>query len=79
MTKDGLGFTNPITKDISVNRKFLKELDAAGRRELENTIIHESIHRTRPYSDMWTRPFVHPDIYDEADKRTREVDRTFCY
>ncbi|MHB8744502.1 MAG: RHS repeat-associated core domain-containing protein [Sulfuricaulis sp.] len=79
MTKDGLGFTNPITKDISVNKKFLEQLDDAGRKELLDTIIHESIHRTRPRWDMLRHPFDHPDVYDEAHKRTDEVDRKICY
>ena len=75
----GLGITDPITEAVAVNNKFLLPLDDSGRHELLDTIIHESIHRTRSRWDMIWRPFDHQDIYDDADRRTNELDSKVCY
>jgi RHS repeat-associated protein len=79
MIGDGVRFTNPLTLRVTVHEKFLQELNDTDRQGLLQTIIHESIHRTRPRSDMIKRPFDHPDIYDEAQERREKVDEYFCY
>lgn len=67
------GFTNPITKDISLDTRWLQPLNCDQLFALFETITHESIHRTRPRWDMITRPVHHKDIYDDAARRTREA------
>lgn len=76
---DGSAITNPLTLGVTVDNFYLRELNQEQRRLLLETIIHESIHRTRPRSDMLRRPFRHPDIYEEAERRRREVDEFLCY
>ena len=73
MPGDGYrAITNPITRNITLDNYFLKEnLSPRDLRLLENRIIHESIHRTRPRRDSILRPFTHDDIYDEADYRQK--------
>lgn len=66
---DIVGFTNPISKSISVDDRFEAELDCEQLKNLLEQIIHESIHRTRPRLDMILRPLRHPDIYSEARSR----------
>lgn len=68
----GCGITNPITNNITISGYYLEQLDCKGLKSLARVIIHESIHRSRPRSDMILRPFEHPDIYDEADRRVNE-------
>jgi RHS repeat-associated protein len=66
------GIANPFTRNITVDTYYLKEdLSPQDLRDLENLIIHESIHRTRPRRDSILRPRTHDDIYDEADYRQR--------
>jgi RHS repeat-associated protein len=75
------GFTNPITLNISVSDKYLERLNCDQVIQLFEIIVHESIHRTRPRMDMILRPSRHPDIYEEAARRTKEsVDfiRNYC-
>ena len=66
----GCGITNPLTKNITISGYYLNDLDCNGLKSLLRVIIHESIHRTRPRSDMILRPFYHPDIYNEAARRS---------
>lgn len=68
----GCGITNPLTKNITISGYYLNQLDCKGLKSLLEVIIHESIHRTRPQSDMIFRPFDHPDIYHEAARRVNE-------
>ena len=64
--------TNPITKGITLSSFYLGDLDQTGVYSLYKTIVHESLHRTMGRMDMIKRPFNHPDIYDEADRRAKE-------
>jgi RHS repeat-associated protein len=73
-----LGFTNPITKNIRVDDRFLEDLNHDQRLQLLEIIIHESIHRTRPRIDMILRPVRHQDIYDEAARRLRDITSRQC-
>ena len=68
----GCGITNPITKNITISGYYLDDLNCDELKDLLRLIIHESIHRTRPRTDMLSRPFDHQDIYDEADRRVNE-------
>lgn len=71
----GQGITNPITNSITIGDYYLNEnLDCNGMRSLTELIIHESIHRSGPTSDMIIRPIDHPDIYDEAAIRFNELE-----
>jgi len=76
---DGSAVTNPITKKVTVDDFYLRELTDIQRLDLLETIIHESIHRTNPRSDMLRRPFKHPDIYDEAERWRKELEGKMCY
>ena len=67
------GFTNPITKNISISDSYLKTLDCNQLKRLFEILVHESIHRTRPRWDMISRPVKHPDIYKDAARRTKEA------
>ena len=66
--------TNPITLSVTLSNYYNGDLDGAGMISLYKTIVHESIHRTRPRIDMITRPFDHPDIYAEAAKRAKDLE-----
>jgi hypothetical protein len=75
------GITNPFTLQISINDRYLQKLSCKELEGLFETITHESIHRTRPRSDMFARPSKHQDIYDDAARRTREARdliRNYC-
>lgn len=76
---NGSAITNPLTLGVTVDNYYLSELNYQQRQMLLETIIHESIHRTKPRSDMLRRPFNHPDIYKEAERRRREIDSRLCY
>lgn len=65
--------------DPETGRWTAKDPNDQQTQQLLETIIHESIHRTNPRSDMLLRPFDHPDIYDEAERRRREVENSLCY
>jgi RHS repeat-associated protein len=69
---DSLGFANPFSpnRGITIDDRYLQQLTCNQIIELFEIIVHESIHRTRPRSDSILRPFKHPDIYEEAYKRT---------
>lgn len=71
MMGDGFrAITNPITRNITIDNYYLKEdLSTKDLFLLENIIIHESIHRTRPRMDSILRPLTHDDIYKEAEDR----------
>jgi RHS repeat-associated protein len=73
------GLTNPITRGIWVNNRYLGELTQRERQQLVETIIHETLHRNRPPWDMIRHPFTHDDIYREARRRRLEIDRIMCY
>jgi hypothetical protein len=68
----GCGITNPLTKNITISGYYLGELNCDDLEGLLELIIHESIHRTRPRTDMLLRPFTHLDIVEEASKRVNE-------
>ena len=69
---NNIGFTNPFTfsRGITLDDRYLEKLSCDQLIGLYEVIVHESIHRTRPRIDSILRPFKHPDIYDEAKKRT---------
>jgi hypothetical protein len=67
-----IGFTNPVTKNISLDDQWLLPLNCRQRVYLFETIVHESIHRTKPRIDMTLRPVTHPDIYENAKARANE-------
>jgi uncharacterized protein RhaS with RHS repeats len=76
-----LGYTDPLSKNIWVDDKYLGCLTCQELEELYETITHEAIHRTGPRWDMLRRPSRHQDIYDEARRRTdphRDLIRSFC-
>ena len=78
---DIIGFTNPITKDITLDSRWLEPLNCDQLFALFDTITHESIHRTRPRWDMISRPIHHPDIYEDAARRTKDASNyilAFC-
>ncbi len=79
LVADGSAITNPITLGVTVDNFYLRELSEQQRRLLLETIIHESIHRSRSRMDMILKPFEHPDIYEEARRRRKEVDESICY
>lgn len=56
------GFTNPATLNVTIGGYYNKDLDEKGLYSLYRVLTHESIHRTRPRSDMIERPKNHPDI-----------------
>jgi len=69
---NGSAVTNPITRNITLDNYYLdKDLDCFELKILLETIIHESIHRTRPRWDSIRRPFKHDDIYKEASDRVK--------
>lgn len=78
----GGGVTLPLPGlPVSISDIYLKQLNCDQLRQLYETLVHESIHRTRPVMDMIRRPVTHPDIYEEAARRTREVSdliRNYC-
>ena len=79
MIGNGDGFTNPITKQVSVNKDYLRDnLTPQEKLNLERVIIHENLHRNGSRLDMILRPFNHPDIYEEAKRRHEDANRT-CY
>jgi RHS repeat-associated protein len=61
--------TNPLTLNITLSNYYNSFLDSNGLINLYKTLVHESIHRTKGFVDMILRPFDHPDIYAEAEKR----------
>jgi RHS repeat-associated protein len=68
------GITLPLPGlPVLISDLYLKELNCDQLQQLYEVLVHESIHRTRSVLDMITRPFDHPDIYQEAARRTREV------
>ncbi len=71
MLGDGYrAITNPLTDNITLDSDWLREgLTSEDLLQIERLIIHESIHRTRPWWDSVLRPFEHDDIYDEAEQR----------
>lgn len=68
----GAAFTDLFSGQITISGYYLRKLDASGLKSLYDTIAHEAIHRTKPKSDRWLRPFTHDDIYADAKKRTEE-------
>ena len=78
MFPGGLGVTVPYLDTIFVNNKYLDKLDHAGRKELLELIIHESIHATRPALDSILHPLSHEDIYTAAAERLKKIDEK-CY
>src|SRR5581483_11682061 len=78
----GGGITWPFPgRPVSISDIYLKQLSCDQLNQLFNVLTHESIHRTRPFSDMLRRPINHPDIYEDAGRRTREVSnfiRNYC-
>ena len=75
------GFTNPVSKNISLDSRWLQPLSCDQLFALFEVITHESIHRTRPRWDMISRPVNHPDIDDDAARRTKEASNyilAFC-
>ncbi|MCU9951622.1 RHS repeat-associated core domain-containing protein, partial [Pseudomonas sp. PDM13] len=70
-----VGFTNPLTKNISLDDRYLKTLTCPQYLDLYEQITHESIHATRPRHDMILRPSTHQDIYDDAARRTAAASR----
>ena len=75
----GLGFTNPISpwRGIWIDDRFLETLDCNGLKLLLETLIHESIHRTRPRWDSMHRPVRHPDIYTDAETRRKLLEAVY--
>ena len=75
-----IGFFNPFTGSVSVDDFFLKEMTCPELMFLYEQIVHESIHKSRPF-DAIKRPRIHPDIYEEAGRRAEgarsEVEK-FC-
>ena len=72
MPDGGEGITDPFTGNIWINERYLNEnLTPKELYDLERLIIHESIHRTRPWWDSLFRPFDHDDIYNEAEYRQK--------
>jgi len=78
---NSLGFTNPFTpsRSITIDARFLQPLTNDERRLLYETLIHESIHRTRPRLDSILRPIHHADIYAEAHRRALEQLKDVCF
>jgi RHS repeat-associated protein len=78
----GGGVTWPVPgRPISISDSYLKQLNCDQLQQLFNVLTHESTHRTRPFSDMIRRPINHPDIYEDAARRTREARdliRNYC-
>lgn len=77
-----VGFTNPITKNILLDDRYLETLDCDQIKDLFEQIVHASIHRTKPHRDMIRRPVEHPDILAEAKvrakKKCQEIERRQC-
>lgn len=70
----GGGITWPIPgRPVSISDIYLGPLTNDQLINLFEVLTHESIHRTRPFMDLIRRPIKHPDIYDEARKRTHEA------
>jgi RHS repeat-associated protein len=63
----------PWSKPV-ISDRYLAPLNAAGRIDLYNTIVHESWHYSRqPWYDHH-RPIREQEAYREADKRTQQVE-----
>jgi RHS repeat-associated protein len=77
MPGEGSGITNPFNNTVSINNDYLKPLNKGWKQRLLETLIHESIHRTKPWYDKWLRPLVHNDIYEEARRRREELERKY--
>lgn len=64
------GFFNPLTGTVSVDDFFLGKLTCDNLVYLYETIVHESIHKSRPI-DAMRRPNHHPDIAQEGVRRAQ--------
>jgi RHS repeat-associated protein len=70
----GGGITFPIPgRPVAISDVYLGPLTNEQLVNLFEVLTHESIHKTRPFSDLVVRPFKHQDIYDDARKRTRDA------
>jgi RHS repeat-associated protein len=68
----GGGITLPIPgRPVLISDSYLQALNNDQLTQLFEVLTHESLHRTRPFSDLIRRPFDHPDIYEGARQRTR--------
>jgi RHS repeat-associated protein len=71
---DGVaGITNYLTRNITIDDRYLEVLTPEQRVDLYDTIVHEGIHLTRGalYS-----AFNHAKIYKDAAKRTEAVKKS---
>ena len=73
--RDFTGYTDPLTKSITIDDQFLPQLTCHEFVDLFRTVVHEAIHRSGPRSDMISRPKTHDDIYKEADDRTKAMEQ----
>ena len=68
------GMYIPFTMVILLDVRFeAPKLGCPDITQLFRTIVHESIHKREGGWDAFTRPLTHPDIYNEADRRTRDA------
>jgi hypothetical protein len=74
MIGNSIGFTEPFGKDVYLDNKYLGKLDSNQIVELYNTIVHEAIHRDQSAWYLLTHPFEHPEVYKEANLRTKEAE-----
>jgi RHS repeat-associated protein len=63
-----------LTDTIKLNENYLKDLTDTQAADLLDTLIHETLHA----NDSAWKLFLdslrdHPDIYNEADRRTKEI------
>lgn len=56
-----------------LNQNFEEHLTGSQLVQLYNTIVHESIHRDQSFLYLVTHPKYHPEVRDEANRRTPEA------
>jgi RHS repeat-associated protein len=63
-----------LTDTIRLNENYLKELTDTQAADLLDTLIHETLHANDSAWKQFLDSFRdHPDIYNEADQRTKEI------
>lgn len=63
-----------LTDTIKLNQNYLKELTDRQAADLLDTLLHETLHANDSAWKQLLDSFRdHPDIYNEADRRTKEL------
>jgi len=58
-----------LSREVTLDDRYLENLDRTGRETLLRTIIHESLHRTESRMQSMRERNSHPGVYNEAQRR----------